>query len=148
MKFTFKEYKTLKTKKYLKDNKLFFFFNGINQNSRNWIKTEQGLKNINFNYYKIFNKTSTKIFENSIFQNSKPIISGITFFIKPSENNSLVSKKNLLNLDMFIFLGLKMNNKIYSPNQIKQIYSLNYYDSKLLLYQFTLTTIKSNFLIK
>ena len=37
MKLNIKDYKILKTKKYLKDNNLFFFVNGINQNVLDWI---------------------------------------------------------------------------------------------------------------
>jgi len=45
-------------------------------------------------------------------------------------------------METFFFLALKMNNKIYSSNQIKYINSLNYYENKLLLYQFGVTHIK------
>jgi hypothetical protein len=69
MKFTTKEYKITKTKSYIQTSNLFFFFNGINRNSNDWIIIEQKLKNINFEYYKIFNKTSKKTLENSIYKN-------------------------------------------------------------------------------
>jgi hypothetical protein len=143
MKFTSKNYKIIKTKSYLKTNNLFFIFSGINQNSSNWIKTEQELKKINFNYYKIFNKTSTKIFKNSIYKNIAHTINSITFFIKPTLNNKLIKKKVLFNMETFFFLAFKMNNKIYSSNQLKHVNSLNYYENKLLLYQFGITHIKS-----
>lgn len=145
MKFTSKDYKTIKTKNYLKTNNLFFFFSGINQNSSNWIKTEQGLKTINFDYYKVFNKTSTKTFKNSIYKNIEPTINSITFFIKPTLNNVLLSKKTLINLETFVFLAVKVNNKVYSLEQLKCVNSLDYYDNKLLLYQFGVTNIKSYF---
>jgi hypothetical protein len=145
MKFSSKDYKTIKTKNYLKNNNLFFIFNGINQNSSNWIKTEQELKNKNFNYYKIVNKTSTRIFKNSIYKNSEHTINSITFFMKPDFNNTLLSKKILFNIETFVFLAIKINNKIYSINQMKYVNSLNYYESKLLLYQFGITNIKSYF---
>jgi hypothetical protein len=145
MKFSSKDYKTIKTKNYLKNNNLFFIFNGINQNSSNWIKTEQELKNKNFNYYKIVNKTSTKIFKNSIYKSSEPTINSLTFFMKPTFNNTLLSKKILFNIETFVFLAIKINNKIYSINQMKYVNSLNYYESKLLLYQFGITNIKSYF---
>jgi len=144
MKFTSKYYKTTKTKNYLKTNNLFFFFSGINQNSSNWIKTEQGLKNINFDYYKVFNKISTKAFKNSIYKNIEPTINSTTFFIKPTFNNVSLSKKVLLNLEPFVFLTAKMNNKIYSFEQIKHVNSLDYQSNKLLLYQFCVTGIKSH----
>ena len=145
MKFTSKNYKTTKTKNYLKTNNLFFFFSGINQKSNSWIKTEQDLKNKNFNYYKVFNKTTTKTFKTSIYKNMEPIINSITFLIKPTSNNVLISKKMLLNLETFVFLAVKVNNKIYSFEQLKHLNSLDYYNNKLLLYQFGVTSIKSYF---
>ena len=98
MKLSFKKYKILKIKNYIKTNNLFIFFNGIHQNSTNWIKTEQGLKSRHLSYYKIFNKTSKIIFKKSIYKNTKSLINGLTFFIKP-EIRSSISKKLLLNLD-------------------------------------------------
>jgi hypothetical protein len=147
MKLTPKDYKTIKTKNYLKKNNLFFFFNGINQNSNNWIKTKQTLQNLNLNYYKVFNKTSINTCKNSIYQNTVATINGITFLIKPSLNTILITKKVLFNLDPFVFLSLKLNNKIYSLNQVTCMNSLNYYNSKLLLYKFNITNIKSHFVI-
>jgi hypothetical protein len=143
MKFTLKDYKITKTKNYLKTNNLFFIYSGINQNSSNWIKIEQELKKINLNYYKIFNKTSTNIFKKSIYKNITPVINSVTFFIKPTLKNNLIKKKMLLNIETFFFLALKMNTKIYSPNQLKYVNSLTYYENKLLLYQFGVTHIKS-----
>ena len=148
MKFTSKDYKILKVKTYLKTNTLFFFFSGINQNSSNWIKTEQELKNINLNYYKVFNKTSTKTFKNSIYKNTEPTITSNTFFIKPTTNKKLLTKKRLLNIETFVFLAIKINNKVYSLNQLKYINSFKYYENILLLYQFGITNIKSNLVNK
>ena len=148
MEFTSKEYKTFKIKNYLKNDKNFFFFNGINQNYSNWVKTEQSLKNINLSYYKILNKTSNKTFQNSIYKNMRFSINSVTFFIKPIILNPLLSKKILFNLDIFVFLAFKLNNKIYSSTQVKYTNSFNYCENKLLLFQFNLINIKSGFLIK
>ena len=145
MKLKLKDYKTLKTKKYLKTNNIYIYVNGINKNSISFIKTKQEFKNMNFDYYQIFNKTSIKILENSIYKNNKTIINGVTFLIKPI-NNKLISKKvifhNIKNL-MFVFLTIKLNNKIYILNQFKKVSTLNYYKNKLLLYQFGITYLKS-----
>jgi hypothetical protein len=99
-----KRYKIIKTKNYLKNNNLFLFFSGINQNSTDWIKIEQKLKNLNLNYYKIFNRTSTQILKNSIFINTEPTINGITFFIKPANSNTTISKKKISNIETLFFL--------------------------------------------
>jgi hypothetical protein len=148
MKFALKDYKTLNTKQYIKSTNLFFVFNGIDQNSKDSIKTKQKLKNINFNCYKVFNKTSTKILKNSIYKNVAPIINGGTFFIKPTVKKAL-SKKNLFNNFenlMFIFLASKINNKIYFSHQLKNVNILNYYKNNLLLYQFLISNLKNKYL--
>jgi hypothetical protein len=145
MKLTSKEYRIIKIKNYLKKNNLFFFFNGINQNSNNWIKTEQELKNLNLKYYKIFNKTTINTFKNSIFINSRRTINGVTFVIKPVLNSTVLTKKMLFTLYPFVFLSIKLNTNIYSYSQISCVNSFNYYSTKLLLYQFGITAIKSYF---
>jgi hypothetical protein len=148
MKFALKDYKTLNTKQYIKSTNLFFVFNGIDQNSKDSIKTKQKLKNINFNCYKVFNKTSTKILKNSIYKNIAPIINGGTFFLKPAVKKALSKKilfNNFENL-MFIFLASKINNKIYFSHQLKNVNILNYYKNNLLLYQFLISNLKNRYL--
>lgn len=148
MKLTLKNYKTFNTKQYIKSTNLFFFFNGINQNSKDSIETKQKLKNINFNCYKIFNKTSTKIFKDSIYKNVTPLINGETFFVKSTVKKPLSKKvlfDNFENL-MFIFLASKINNKIYFSNQLKNVNILNYYKSNLLLCQFLISNLKNKYL--
>ena len=144
MKFSLKDYKLLKTKKYIKNTNLFFVFNGINTNSKNSIEIQQALTKINFNCYKIFNKTSTKTLENSIYKNSKHVINGLIFFVKP-EKDKKISKKILFN-DFenlkFIFLKIKLNNKIYVFNQLKNVNIFNYKKKKLLYYQFSIVHLK------
>jgi hypothetical protein len=146
MKFTTKEYKITKTKSYIQTSNLFFFFNGINRNSNDWIIIEQKLKNINFEYYKIFNKTSKKTLENSIYKNVIPTINSITFLIKLRSNTKELSKQILLNNFeplLFTLLAVKLNNKIYSTTQLKALPSLNYSENKLLLFQFSITNLKT-----
>lgn len=144
MKFTLKSYKTSKTEKYLKTNN-FFFFSGVNRNSDDWIIAEQGLKDINFSYYKVFNKTASKTLKNSVYNNVTPIINGITFFIKPSLTSKTLSKGVILtNFKplLFLILAIKFNNKVYSVTQLKNMHSLNYRENKLLTYQFGITNLK------
>ncbi len=147
MELTLKDYKILKTKKYIKTSDFFFFFNGINKNSTDGTKTEQELKKLNLSYFKIFNKTSKNLLKNSVYRNIEPLINGLTIFIKfdSKDNKNLnISKKKLLNLESFVFLAIKMNQNIYSLNQVRYVNSLKYRESKLLLYQFKLTNIKSH----
>jgi hypothetical protein len=145
MKFSLKNYKTSKTKNYLKTNDLFFFFSGVNRNSVDWVTTEQNLKTINFSYYKVFNKTANKALKSSIYNSIKPVINGITFFIKPTVTSKPLAREVVLEHFeplLFILLGVKFNNSIYSAAQLKEMNSLNYSENKLLFYQFGLTNLK------
>ena len=148
MEFSSKDYKTSKTKQYIKTTKLFFFFTGIDRNSNDWILIEQNLNNLKFNYYKVFNKTATQTLQNSIYNNVKPVINGITFLIKPTSDSELLSKQMLVNNFeplLFIMLAIKFNNKIHSTKRLKNMNSLEYSENKLLLYQFGLTNLKFYF---
>jgi len=145
MKLSKKEYKTVKTKNYIKTNEIFFFFNGVNQTTYDWITTEQELANMNFTYYKVFNKAAINTLNISIYQNVKSIINGITFFIKPNTDQKSLSKYLLLSkFDSFLLtmLAIKFNQKIYSTTQLKNTYSLSYKNNKLLLYQFGISNTK------
>jgi hypothetical protein len=149
MKFSSKEYHIKKTKTHLKKTKLFIFFSGINRNSNDWIVVEQKLKVLNFYYYKIFNRISKNTIKNSVYSKTWTLINGITFFVKPIKQEKDLTKSVLLktfdNLT-FTFLALKLNNKIYSKNELEKNFSLNYRDNKLLLFKFGLTNLK--FIIK
>jgi hypothetical protein len=143
MRLNTKNYKIVKFKKYVKTNNLFIIVHGINKNTEDWIITEQELKKLDFTYYKILNKISTKIINCSIYSRIVITINGSTFFMKPK--SLILSKQTILtNLEplMFIVLTLQLNNKVYSTKQIKSTYSIKYKKTKLLSYQYNTTNIK------
>ena len=144
MKLSIKDYKTVKIKNYFKASHLFFFANGISRNSLDWLLAEQGLKTIGFNYYKVLNRTTIKTLNTSIYSNIKPVINGSTFLIKPEPNKYFLKQTifNTLNPLFFEVLSIKLNNKVYSIDSLKNIYSLEYRETKLLLYQYNLTHLK------
>jgi len=111
--------------------------------SNDWLLVEQGLKHINFNYYKIFNRTTKKTFKNSIYKTTEPTVNSITFLIKP-KINQLFKQILITNFEPLLFnmLAIKINNKIYQTTCLKQSHSLNYNENKLLIYQFGITQIK------
>ena len=145
MELNFKNYKIIKATTYIKKNNLFFFFGGANRNSNDWLTIEQNLKNINFNYHKIFNKTSKKILNSSIYKNTKETINGITFLIKP-KNKKLLKQVLITNFEPLLFnmLAIKINNKMYQTTQLKNNYSLNYIHNKQLILQFRITNLKKS----
>lgn len=145
MDLTTKKFKIEKTKNLIKHNNLFIFLNGINRNSNDWILIEQELKKINFNYYKIFNKTSKKTLNNSIFLNTSSLINSMTFLLKPLVAEQEINKDILLNkIETLIFslLAIKVNNKIYSKTKLKNLVTLNYKNNRLLLYKFLISNTK------
>lgn len=145
MDLTAKKFKIEKTKNIIKHNNMFIFLNGINRNSNDWVIAEQELKKVNFNYCRIFNKTSKKTFNNSIFSNTSSLINSITFLLKPLVTEQEIYKSILLNkVEALIFalLAIKVNNKIYSKTKLKNLVTLNYKSNKLLLYKFLIANKK------
>jgi hypothetical protein len=123
------------------------FLNGVNKQSNNWIKTEQQLHLLKFNYYKIFNNFINKILVNSVFINTKTIINGPIFFFKPAcLIKTKVSNKKILikNFELLLFnvLIVKLNNKIYSKKIFENIKTLFYKNNLLVFYQFNITKLK------
>lgn len=148
MEFTNPIYKTNKVRLYIKKNCIFFLFNGSTIKSCDWIPTEQNLKSMNFKHYKVLNKTTIKTFNKSIYQLTKTTINGTTFFIKPNLNVKSITKQLILKVFdplLFSLIAIKINNKIYSSKQVKDVLSLNYKTNKLFLYQFRITNLKLYF---
>lgn len=146
MKIVFKNYKLLKLKQFLKSNKLFFLFNGSHKNSLDWLNTQQVFSNLNIKLNKISNRTFIKILQNSIYFKTQQLVSGPLFFITTDHNSkSIISKSTLIDKlyqFLFILLGLKLNNKIYSSTQIKKIIVLTYKENLLLNIKFLIAGLK------
>jgi cellobiose-specific phosphotransferase system component IIC len=149
MKLNLKDYKIIKTKKYFQTNKLFFVVNGINRNSPDWLLIQQELKTICFNSYKILNKITLKALKNSMYNNTKSVIGGSTFLLKPNVNKyfSKQTTLNTFNLLSFDLLIVKLNNKTYSVTSLKTAQSMEYKETKLFFHQFNLTHVKTCFII-
>ena len=147
-----KNYQKLKIEKYLKNNSILLLSSGINKKSNNWVKLEQGLKKINLNYYKIYNKIARKIFKTSIYSNFINLINGPFFLLIPKNEtilNKKILKKETLEFFKFRLLALKLNKKIYSTKQIQKLNSFVYKESISIFYQFLIINLKfSQTLIK
>lgn len=144
MEFDSKKYNMLKTRLSFKNVNLEFFLNGINQLSSDWIITEQKIKKLNFCYYKLLTNVTKKTLRNSIYSNLANAINSITYVFKLVKNTFEIQKKVIKNLESlkFLLLFLKLNNKLYTKTNIKDIFSLNYTNNKLLLFQFLITNVK------
>lgn len=149
MKLNLKDYQISKIKQYLKKNNFVFFSIGANQKAVNWRNIEQSLYKLKLDYHKIYNNITIKIIKNSIYKNSLNIINSTFFFFKPT-NTKLLNKKFLLNgLNSILFnlLSVKLNKKIYSISQTKNMSIFSYKTSISIMYQFLITNLKSSYII-
>lgn len=145
MKLNVKDYKIKKTKKYFKNNNLFFVVSGINRSTLDWLLIKQKLKTIKLNCHQPLNNITIKALNTSILTNAGLTIKGSTFFIRPKQAKHFLGQK-IITTFILLFLELliiKFNNKIYSTSNLKQTYSINYKETKLLLCQFVVLSLKT-----
>ena len=152
MQLNLKNYQISKTKNYFKKNNFILLSISANQNSKNWLKIEQGLNKLKLSYYKTYNNTTRKIIKNSIYKNLIHIVNSTFFLLKPKNTNKVLTKSNIINMVNSVFfttLAIKLNKKIYSISQSRNINSFNYKKNMSIMYQFLLTNLKfSNTIIK
>jgi hypothetical protein len=141
MDFSLKTYRRLKIKYYLKTINFFFFFHGASLNNESWIKTEQTLVKNKLKYYRVFNTLMIRTLKCSIFKNLITLLHGPIVLI--NTNNVELTLKKLKNINPLInLLCLKLNNKIYSKKQIKNIKKLSYIENVSIFHKSMKTLIK------
>lgn len=138
----FKNYQNIKIKNYTKKYSLLLITNGINQNSKNKILIKQNLKKLKIDCYKIYNKLTTKTFKNSRYKNIIKLIYSTIFFLTSNQKKFDISTIKYLEVLKFPILGAKLNKKIYTKTQLKNIKSTNYKNGISVLYQFLLVNLK------
>lgn len=129
MKLKLKNYKYYKIKNYFKNQKMFFIYNHSDLNFKNWLHLQQNLHNKNLKCYKLNNNLTINFLNNSIFKNLSSLINGSIIIIGLKKNtytDFLISQLQNFN-KMTTFLSLKLNNKIYSNNQLSTIETFNYH---------------------
>ena len=128
MKFELKSYKLQKTKNYYKKTPMFFVFNVSNLDSKSWLKIEQVLYDHNLKYYKVYNTLSKKFLEKSIFKNTATLINSSVCFVHFDKTKNIsIDIQKIINLSSLMsFLSLRVNNKVYSPQQLNRVSSTNY----------------------
>lgn len=128
MDFNLKAYKRSRIKHYFKKKNFFFFFHGTSLNSENWIKIEQAFVNHELKYFRILNKLMIKTLKNSIFKNLVVLIHGPIILL--NNPNKKLTFKELESINPFIsLLGFRLNNKIYSRKQIKNLKKMSYIEN-------------------
>jgi len=132
MDFNLKTYKHFKIKRYFKTIHFFCFFHGTSISNENWIKIEQIFANNGLTYFRIFNKLMINTLKNSIFKNLIVLIHGPMFLLNIKD--SKLTLKELDDLSQLInLLGFRLNNKVYSTRQIKNLKKMSYLKNVVIL---------------
>ena len=145
MKITNQTFKLKKKKNLIKTNKLFLFYYCINTNSHNWIHTVQALKKLNLSHYKIFNKSAQQALKESTIRITSNTIDSTLLLIKPKHQIDLIFKQTVvtkLSTFLLTLVLMKINNNLYSLNQIKITKTFNYKENKFALYQLCISNMK------
>ena len=126
MNLNLKSYKLLKTKSFIENNSLVLIFNKLNISS----KSESQIFLNNYQSYLIRSKLTKKILKNSILCNLNFLVNGTVILIVLKKKKI---KKEDFNLNFLaelktqlLFVGLKLNNKLYSSTQLRKVKTLNY----------------------
>ena len=128
MDFKLKKYRILKIKNQLKNSGLLLFFNSAKIKSNKWILIEKQLKKLKLQYNQIFNKTTSKTLNNSIYKNINQIVCSVIILVKPNYKSTQINIKSLKkDLEpLFVLLFLKLNNKIYTYPQLQTLNTLSH----------------------
>jgi len=149
MDFNLKNYQIVKLKKYFKNNDLFFVYQSVKLSLTKWTQTEQNLKKLRLSYYKPLNRTTAKTFQNSVYKKFSSLIGGFILLIT---TDSKVSKLNLESIiknlrPSFNLVSVKLNNKIYSLSQLKDMKDLSYKKSVFNLHKTLDKHLKTTYLL-
>ena len=128
MDFSFKNYQIFKLKKYLKKKDFFFLFQSSKFNLKKWIHIEQNLKKLKLNYYKPLNSVTVNTLKKSIYKNFNLVINGFIILIDFNYKTSQLDYDSILKSlnNSFSLISIKLNNKIYSPIQLKRMKNFSY----------------------
>jgi hypothetical protein len=133
MSFNLKFYKRLKIQYYFRKINFFFFYHGTSLNSIDWIQIEQLLNKNELKYFRMTNTLMINILKDSIFKNLHVLIHGPIILL--NTNNTKLIVKKLENMSTWIsLLCLKLNTKIYSKKQIKNLKTLSYIENIFLFF--------------
>ena len=149
MDFNLKNYQIFKLKKYLKKNDFFFLFHSAKLNLNKWASVEQSLKKLRLEYYKPLNRITSKTLNSSIFKNFSSIIGGFILFVNSSHKSNELSltRINKQLKSSFVLISIKLNNKIYSPVQLKGMVDLSYKKSVFNLHRSLDQYLKTSYLL-
>ena len=133
---TLRKYQAIKINSYIKTNTFLLFFLTNKSKNVSWRKNEQTLKKLKLTYYKTINKIVLKKFKDSIYKNFTALISGVILLIT-TNSKQLKNFENIRKIlqNNFSLISLKLNNKIYSVNEVTKISVFSYKKNLFGFYQ-------------
>lgn len=149
MRLKLNHYKITKLKTYLKTQKFFFVFHHVNS-TKNLVKFEQTLKKLSLSYHNTTNNLIRTVLTQSIYNNLNLIVKGPCLLIKLfsiQNKTSLLLQDFIISKKLLTFFCLKINNKVYVFEQLKEIKELHYIkcfkNLKCFLQQYVFSILKS-----
>ena len=143
MDFTTRDYQMAKTKSYLQNDKLCFFFQNSTEKAFNWLTTEQIVDNLNLKYYKVNTLSAQKTFFVSKHKLKSFLIKSTTTFLKQKTPCFSFTKFPFDRITTtFSLIAVKVNNIIVSIDQFKNLHIFYYQILILIIYSCFLTNIK------
>ena len=127
-KIIFKEFELKKTINQIKNNQIVFFFHSTDLDSADKLKLDQNLKQKNFKLIKIKNNLFKIMSKDSVFNYQRNLVNGSMCLLYQNENTSINEQfKNILKIDPNLTLvAIKLNNRVYSKNQLNKVTTINY----------------------
>ena len=132
----FKEFKKIRVSSYIKNKKFFFINQTTNTNSESSKKSKYQLQKLQMKRFKITKSTASVILKDSIYKNYLMIFQNLTAFLKPLSTKIKIKKsffENLEKLLVFVLI-MKLNNKVYTAANFKNLIFFSYNCNKLLVY--------------
>ncbi len=139
MKLNITRYKILKTRNYIKKNNFHIFFLTIHKKINFWLIFKQRLiKNVNLSLKNI----TIKILKKSIYVNFNTLTNKNLVLLNLKQNLFDLIFFHLNSSSFLQILTVKLNNKIYHKNQLKNNCSFSYINNQLLVFQIYLVSLK------
>jgi hypothetical protein len=122
VKFNIKTYKLSKIESNFRQNNFFLLCN--TKTTKNNLQTTQKLKKLNLKSYKLYKTLTQRIFKDSIYGNQKFLMNGLVMLVIPEAVLTLNTLSQLN--EVAAVIALKVNNKIYSIEQLNSIIKFKY----------------------
>lgn len=137
MDFDFKSYQIKRFKNYFKKVGCFLIFQSSRSNFLKWLRTEQEIRKLKANYYKPLNKATVSTLKDSIYSNFSSVFSSFILLFSFTFKSTSYNFQHVLRelKPSFTLVGLKINDKIYPPTQLKGFKDFSYRKNMFNLYR-------------